>query len=787
MENFSVSPECFTEKALDIIKTALKIAGRLGATYVGSEHLLLSMLEEGNSAGHTILIKNGISKRRVEEKIISLMGKGSPTRLCFEDFTPSAKKIINGSVTLARNFGCKFSGSEHLLTMLLRQSDCCAVRIIKELEGNVSKLYSDCSLAYQSEITLVNHSKEKLPKLEHFGKELTTQTVVSKLDPLLCRDEEIERIIEILSRRTKNNPCLVGKAGVGKTAIVEGLARLVVNNAVPESLVGKRIFSLDLSMLLAGAKYRGDFEERLKACLDETVNAGNVILFIDEIHTIMGAGAAEGAIDAGNILKPQLARGEIQLIGATTFEEYRRYIEKDTALERRFQPVNINEPDEETTVRILEGLTRKYEEYHKVKLEKEAIRHTVILAKRYIQDRFFPDKAIDILDEACARKRICADKNKKDKNLSKVFNDYISGVITKQDYLNVLTESVADDEVCVTPNDCAEVVARWTGIPVCEISKSEIQRLKALETTLSEEIIGQSEAVHSVCSAILRSRTGITQADRPIGSFIFAGASGVGKTKLSKALAKAVFLSERAIIRFDMSEFMEKHSVSRLVGSPPGYVGYDEGGQLTEAVRRQPFSIVLFDEIEKAHHDVQNILLQILEEGFLTDSQGRRVSFKNTVIILTSNLGASNENTDNVGFLSHTEESYPAMKARVLKEVKKFFTPELLNRIDEIAVFKTLSETDLEKIAEIHLSELKERCENAGLKVSFCKDLALKIAQKSLSEHKSSNARGIRKIITKELEPVICDRLLEELKEVELAFENGGFFAKSLESDCEVI
>ncbi len=772
MQNFSVSSECFTEKCFNILKNAVTTAGKLGHTYVGSEHLLLSMLEEGNSAGHTILIKNGITRRGVENKITSLIGKGSPCRLSFDDFTPTAVKIINGSVTLAKNFGCSLAGSEHLLTMLLRRADCCAVTIIKELDGNMTKLYNDCSLAHKNEITLVNRTKEKLPKLEHFGKELTTQSAVSKFDPLVCREKEIDRLVQILCRKNKNNPCLVGEAGVGKTAIVEGLARKIVENTVPEALADKRIFSLDLSMLLAGAKYRGDFEERLKSCLDEVCSAKNVILFIDEIHAIIGAGAAEGAIDAANILKPQLARGEIQLIGATTFDEYRRYIEKDSALERRFQPVKISEPDEETTEKILMGILPAYENYHKIKITPEAVKSTVKLAKRYITDRYFPDKAIDVLDEACSQKRIIADTSRKEKNLSQVFSDYIAGKISKQDYLTELTESVGDDFPTLTPNDCAKVISLWTQIPLSDISTCENKRLQDLETRLSKEVVGQPQAVKAVSFAIRRGRTGICEPSRPLGSFIFAGASGVGKTKLAQTLAKSVFLKDNAMIRFDMSEFMEKHSVSRLIGSPPGYVGFDEGGQLTEAIRKNPYSVLLFDEIEKAHHDVQNILLQILEDGSITDSQGRKVNFSNSVVILTSNLGAKKQSETPTGFLPQNTDNYTAFKSQVTKEIEKFFSPEFLNRIDEIIVFKNPDRSDLEKIAKIELENLSNRASSVGVTLRFDEDFSKNVADKALKNHKESHARGIRKIISKEIEPEISDKILQGERDLNLSFKD---------------
>ena len=789
MDSFSVSPESFTEKCRDILRCAITNAGKLGHTYVGSEHLLFAMLEEPNSAAHTILVKNGVTKKEVFQKIVAIVGKGTPCRLTFDDFTPTAIKITNGAVTLANNFGCKLAGSEHLFTMLLRQSECCGVSILREMGVNLSKLYSDCSMAHNNEITLINRSKERLNKLERFGKELTKRSETLKFDPLLCREKELERIIRILSRRTKNNPCLVGEAGVGKSAIVEGLARLIVNGAVPEPLKDKRIFTLDLSMLLAGAKYRGDFEERLKSCLDEAVSAENVILFIDEIHSIIGAGAAEGAIDAANILKPQLARGEIQLIGATTFDEYRRYIEKDSALERRFQPVTINEPDEDTTIEIIKGLVPKYEEYHKVKIDENTVIKAVELAKRYINDRFFPDKAVDIIDEACSRARIEAEKScENSKNISEVFNDYIAGKITKQDYLNELTERVSQKTVTVNPEDVAKVVAEWTDIPVGNVLESEITRLNGLENELSKEVIGQENAVRIVSDAVRRGRTGLCEENRPIGSFIFAGASGVGKTQLSKALAKSLYNSEEAIIRLDMSEYMEKHNVSRLIGSPPGYVGYEDGGQLTEQVRRKPYSVVLFDEIEKAHPDVSNILLQILEEGYVTDSQGRRVSFRNAIIIMTSNLGAKNFHKDNVmGFSKGEKYDYEIHKKEVMKEIKKFFLPELLNRIDEVVVFERLGENTLCEIAKKEVSKLLKRAEKAGLELTFSDEIYHKIAQRVLNSKRESNAREVRKIITKEIEPQLCSLILKGESKGYISFDDESIVASAYDSKCEIV
>ncbi|NLZ45637.1 MAG: ATP-dependent Clp protease ATP-binding subunit [Clostridiales bacterium] len=771
MNSFSISPECYTEKSREILNNAIGIAGRMGHTYIGSEHLLLAMLSVGNSAAYTILVKNGVSYKSVESKILTIIGRGTPCRLDYDDYTPTATEILNKALTLATSFGCRLAGSEHILTMLIRQSTSCAFTILKDLEIGITKLYSDCSIAHRNELSFIDHSKEKLPKLERFGKELTKPSETAKFDPLICRDKEIARVVQILSRRTKNNPCLVGEAGVGKTAIAEGLARLICKGNVPKNLASKRIFCLDLSLLLAGAKYRGDFEERLKSCIEETTSAGNVILFIDEIHSIIGAGAAEGAIDAANILKPELARGELQIIGATTFDEYRKYIEKDSALERRFQPVTIEEPNAKTTLSILQGIISKYEEHHKVKVTAEALGETVRLAERYIADRFFPDKAIDIIDEACSRVRIRAEEQEaKARNLSEIFNDYISGKITKQDYLNELSVKASDDTVYVTENDAAEVVAEWTDIPVSSLSETENQKLVKLEEELEKQVVGQSHAISVLSNAVRRGRTGLSEEKRPIGSFIFLGPSGVGKTQLSKTLAQCVFSKEDSIIRLDMSEYMEKHNVSRLIGSPPGYIGYDDGGQLTEQVRRKPYSIVLFDEIEKAHADVFNLLLQILEEGFITDSQGRRISFRNTIIIMTSNLGArliTEKKSFGFSQADATIDS-PALKREIMKELRKFFSPELLNRVDETIIFKSLDLKSLSKIAEIQLKGLKERAKRIGLNLVYDENILEKIAEMAF-EHEdrkdNSGARGIRKIINKEIEPVISDLILSGIIE----------------------
>ncbi len=770
-----LNTDSFTKKAKDILKRSLTLAGSLGHTYIGSEHILWAILDEGTSTASVILTRNGLTAKMVLERIEKTIGRGTHCRLTYDDITPTARKILLNAIALTKSAKNKLAGSEHILAALLKEKSCCAVTLIKELGINLQRLCGDMAISLEPD------EQERKPsstsKLEKFGREITSRDVCSRFDPVICRDTEIERIAQILCRRSKNNPCLVGEAGVGKTAIVEALAVKICDGDVPKGLCDKRIFSLDLTALLSGAKYRGDFEERLKQCVDEAISNGNIILFIDEIHNIMGAGAAEGAIDAANIIKPQLARGEIQLIGATTFDEYRKYIEKDSALERRFQPVPIEEPTPEATIEIIEGLVPRYESFHKVEITHEAVRSAVELSGRYVCDRFFPDKAIDLIDEACARVRIREQENPTSgRAISKAFSDYIIGKITKQDYLEALTLQVASEKMkpLITSKDISQIISSKTGIPVSTLTEKESRRLMRLKNALSQEVIGQERAVEAVAGAIRRARSGLRSPDRPIGSFVFSGPSGVGKTKLAKALAKQLFSREDALIRFDMSEYMERHTLSRLIGSPPGYVGYDEGGQLTERVRRKPYSIRLFDEIEKAHRDIFNILLQILEEGFLTDTKGRRVSFVNTVVIMTTNLGASSfEDKKQVGF-SRGEQSFS--ESELSKELNKFFSPEMRSRIDGQIVFQPLSDDALYRISSDMMKSLSQRAERLGLKLTYGDELLWYLA--SQGTVRNGSARAIRRTIANEIETLVSDYIIEcegagEIESIEIAVDNG--------------
>lgn len=780
--------DSFTHKANIGLNRAFDLAGELGHTYIGSEHLLLGILDEGTSTAYTILNKNGASAAQVKAKIIALVGKGTPCILSSNMLTPTANKIINGAAKLALSFGSKYVGSEHILMSLLKEVTSCAVSIMRELELSVTKIYNECASIQGGtslEAIKQNAPEIKLPMLEKYGRELTKKSACLAFDPVIARETEIERLIQILSRRTKNNPCLIGEAGVGKTAIVEGVAQLIMSGEVPENIQTKRIFMLDISQMLAGAKYRGDFEERLKGCIEEVTSAKNVILFIDEMHTLVGAGAAEGAIDAANIIKPQLARGELQIIGATTFEEYRTYIEKDSALERRFQPIKVAEPSEENTIKILMGLAPKYEDHHKITITEAAIKAAVKMSQRYLADRFLPDKAIDLIDEACSRVRLKSVVSvAKTNEVSDAFNDYLAGNITKKEYI-IKAEQEKDTSLRfealnrgeITPNDIAEIVASWTGIPVTSITETEGKRLLKLEELLESRVIGQKEAIKSLSGAIRRSRVGLKDPKHPIGSFIFLGPTGVGKTELCKALAECLFADENAIIRLDMSEYMEKHSVSKLIGSPPGYIGYNEGGQLTEKIRRTPYSIILFDEIEKAHPDVYNILLQILEDGFATDSQGRRVSFKNTVIIMTSNLGAKRLiDKKCFGFLT-TEANEAGIKREILSELKQYFKPEFLNRIDDTIIFKSLDREDLERITIKLLDELSKRISSLGISVVFSQEAIKKIANDGFTT--SYGARPLKRVISNEVENLFSQQILEgaikEGDELKLVVENNNF------------
>lgn len=777
--NRSFEIDRFTKKARDIIRGAVSCAGKWGHTYIGSEHILLSILEDGSSTACAVLIKHGVTAPAVENQMIHMIGRGTPCRLTQNDFTPTAINILRGACTLSESFGARQTGTEYILALILRQSDACAAEILRELNCSLTRMYSDCTSAGNDRTVFMEQNYIRLKNLEKYGRELTRKDACDRFDPVIAREDETRRIMEILCRRTKNNPCLVGEAGVGKTAVIEGLAMKIMSGCAPEPLEKKRIFSLDLTLLLAGAKYRGDFEERLKNCMDEAASAGNVILFIDEIHNIMGAGAAEGAIDAANILKPQLARGGLQIIGATTFEEYRRNIEKDSAMERRFQVVKIDEPNAGSTVEILCGLKEKYEEHHGVEISEEIIRCIVSLAQRYVTDRYFPDKAIDILDEACACEKMknCSVQPTRHE-MSEVFNDYVIGKITREDYLSAITRVPENKRISLTRASVELVVSRQTGIPCHTLSEEESVMLEKLESELKNDVTGQDKAVESLCSAIRRCRSGLKDDKRPLGSFIFLGTSGVGKSQLAKSLAKALFHRDDALIRVDMSEYMERHNVSKLIGAPPGYVGYENGGQLTEQIRRKPYAVLLLDEIEKAHPEVFNLLLQITEDGFLTDSSGRRVSFSNVIIIMTSNVGVKNmTEKKTVGFGSEKSfDDYEAIKKELTGELKKFLSPELLGRIDDVIVFNRLEIPQLSQIAVTELERLKRRLDVLGY--SFCYEDSVPEAVAIRSEGKSSGAREVRRIVNSEIENLISDIIISKADKsvpIRIGAENGLF------------
>ena len=788
-----------TEKAKDALNHAAEAALEMGQNYVGTEHLLMGLIRETDGVAGKILESNNITDEKVEEKIDALIGTGEPISGVSPEATPRTKRVLQNSYIEARRLGHNYVGTEHILIALLRESESIAVKILLELGISPQKLYSEI-MGLLNENTPSGTDEDApredgkggkggaVPTLMKFGRDLTKMAKEEKLDPVVGRDDVIERVVQVLSRRTKNNPCLIGEPGVGKTAVAEGLAQKIASKMVPEILKDKKVIALDLSSMVAGAKYRGEFEERLKKAMEEIHKAGNVILFIDELHTIIGAGAAEGAIDAANILKPALARGEIQVIGATTLEEYRKYIEKDAALERRFQPITLSEPTQEESIEILKGIRDKYEAHHRVKITDKAIEAAVNMSSRYIPDRFLPDKAIDLVDEAASRIRIKSltappDVKDLEDKIAEVRKEK-EAAITVQDYEKAATlrdserelseklSATKDDweknnsssEAVVSETEIAEIISMWTGIPVKSIEETESERLLKLEEILHKRVVGQSEAVSAVSKAIRRGRVGLKDPKRPIGSFIFLGPTGVGKTELSKALAEAMFGDEDAMIRIDMSEYMEKHTVSRLVGSPPGYVGYEEGGQLTEKVRRKPYSVVLFDEIEKAHPDVFNILLQILEDGILTDSQGRRVDFRNTVIIMTSNLGARRiTEHKSLGFSTaegdETGENYEQIKNDVMGEVKKAFRPEFLNRIDEIIVFHQLNNDDIREISVKMLDLLKTRLAENKIEVEFTDDAITKVSAEGFDP--VYGARPIRRVIRSGIEDMVAEKMLD--------------------------
>ena len=791
----------FTSRAKKAIELAQDIAVSLGHNYIGTEHILYGLVKEGAGVASKVLQNQGITAEDVESKIVEMIGKEVITGTDTLGFTPRTKRVIENSFIEARKLGYDYIGTEHLLMGILREGDSIAVRILLDLEVELPKVYNEIvNVINEAEdasrdipTNKSNSSFNSTPTLNQFGEDLTKKARDGKLDPVVGRSKEIERVIQILSRRTKNNPCLIGEPGVGKTAIVEGLAQKINLGDVPEVLKNKRVVSMDISGMVAGAKYRGDFEERIKKALGEVKKAGDVILFIDEIHTIVGAGSAEGAIDAANILKPMLARGEIQLVGATTIGEYRKYIEKDTALERRFSPVTVNEPTEKDTITILKGIRDKYEAHHNVKITDEAIESAVTLSERYINDRFLPDKAIDLIDEASSKARLQTytepeslknmqeeiDRISKDKEEA-VRSQKFEKAASLRDEEKALREKYEKEDkkwknqntkkvITITEENIADVISLWTGIPAKKISEDENERLRNLEKTLHERVIGQNEAVEAVSKAIRRGRVGLKDPNRPIGSFLFLGPTGVGKTELSKALAESLFGDESAMIRIDMSEYMEAHSVSKLIGSPPGYVGFEEGGQLTEKIRRKPYSVILFDEIEKAHPDVMNMLLQILDDGRLTDSNGRTVNFKNTVIIMTSNIGAriitdkktlgfSNE-TKNDDENKDNQKEYESIKKEVMAELKREFRPEFINRIDEIIVFHKLNDEEISKIVELMLSEVKNRMKTQKYEIEFSPNVKDLIAKKGID--KAFGARPLKRTIQNLVEDKIAEAVLD--------------------------
>ncbi len=799
----------FTNRAKKAIELANEAAIELGHNYIGTEHILYGLAKEGSGVASKVLGNQEVTPDGVIDKIVELIGQEEPITETL-GFTPRTKRVIENAFIEARKLGYNYIGTEHLLIGILREGDCIAARILLELNVNIPRLYNEIVKVINEGEDLQGEEKDgkaerktgsynQTTTLNQFGEDLTKKATEGKLDPIIGRKEEIERVIQILSRRTKNNPCLIGEPGVGKTAVVEGLAQKIVAGDVPEILKDKRVVSMDISGMVAGAKYRGDFEERIKKALAEVKKAGDIILFIDEMHTIVGAGAAEGAIDAANILKPMLARGEIQLVGATTLNEYRKYIEKDAALERRFSPVNVNEPSEKDTIKILKGIRDKYEAHHGVKITDEAIEAAVSMSVRYINDRFLPDKAIDLIDEAASRAKLKTftepdslkeleekiEEAKKDKEEA-VRTQKFEKAATLRDKEKELKEKYEKEQkkwknkntkqvTDIAEENIAKVISNWTGIPASKITEDENVRLKNLEKNLHERVIGQNEAVEAVAKAIRRGRVGLKDPKRPIGSFLFLGPTGVGKTELSKALAESLFGDENAMIRVDMSEFMEPHSVSKLIGSPPGYVGFDEGGQLTEKIRRKPYSVILFDEIEKAHPDVMNMLLQILEDGRLTDSQGRTVNFKNAVIIMTSNIGArliTDKKALGFSQVRSAEEDakkeYEETKREVMDTLKRELRPEFINRIDEIIVFHKLTDTEISEIIDIMLKEVTERLAMQKIKVELEPEVKELIASKGID--KNFGARPLRRTIQSVLEDKLAEEILDgNLKKNKLA------------------
>ena len=782
----------FTEKANKALNLAVESAENLGHDYIGSEHVMLGLIKEGSGVAHTVLSKLGVTAEDYEKLLRERIGYGEKTSLTPENLTPRTKQILQVAAMAGARFNSAYVGTEHILIALLQDESCYAIRFLKILGVDPDRVVRELSGAVGGQGFVGGPESGKDPgkkgtALEQFGRDLTALAREGKIDPVIGRSEEIQRVIQILSRRTKNNPVLIGEPGVGKTAVAEGLALKINAGDVPETLKKKRLISLDLTGMVAGTKYRGDFEERIKSAIDQVKRDGDVLLFIDELHTIIGAGSAEGSTDAANILKPALARGDFQVIGATTINEYRKHIEKDAALERRFQPVTVGEPTEEEAVEILSGLKDRYEAHHKVKITDEALEAAVKLSARYISDRFLPDKAIDLVDEAASRVRLrtftAPESLQELENRIKELEGDKAAAVNSQDFERAadlrdrqkeLSEELerardqwaAENERSSSVVDAgaiADIVAMWPGVLVSQLTEEESQRLLRLEETLHKRVVGQEEAVSAIARAIRRGRVGLKDKNRPIGSFIFLGPTGVGKTELCKALAEAMFGDEKAMARFDMSEYMEKHTVSRLVGSPPGYVGFDEGGQLTEAVRRKPYSVVLFDEIEKAHPEVFNLLLQILEDGRVTDSQGKTVDFKNTVIIMTSNVGARliTEKQSSLGFAGAESAAgdFEKIKETVLGELKNLFKPEFLNRVDDIIVFHKLTKEDTAKIAGRMLLTLSGKLTEMGVTVEFTPAAVELIAGKGYDP--AYGARPLRRAIQSELEDVISERMLE--------------------------
>ncbi|MED4030176.1 ATP-dependent protease ATP-binding subunit ClpC [Priestia megaterium] len=801
----------FTERAQKVLALAQEEALRLGHNNIGTEHILLGIVREGEGIAAKALSALGLSTEKIQKEVEALIGRGQELTQTIH-YTPRAKKVIELSMDEARKLGHSYVGTEHILLGLIREGEGVAARVLNNLGVSLNKARQQVLHLLGSNEAASSHqgggsSNANTPTLDSLARDLTVVAREGSLDPVIGRGKEIQRVIEVLSRRTKNNPVLIGEPGVGKTAIAEGLAQQIVNNEVPEILRDKRVMTLDMGTVVAGTKYRGEFEDRLKKVMDEIRQAGNIILFIDELHTLIGAGGAEGAIDASNILKPSLARGELQCIGATTLDEYRKYIEKDAALERRFQPIQVDEPTLEESIQILKGLRDRYEAHHRVSISDEAIEQAVKLSDRYISDRFLPDKAIDLIDEAGSKVRLRSFttppnlkeleqklesvRNEKDASVqSQEFEKAASLRDTEQrlreeleDTKKIWKEQQGKENSAVTVEDIAMVVSSWTGVPVSKLAQEETERLLNMEEILHSRVIGQEEAVKAVAKAVRRARAGLKDPKRPIGSFIFLGPTGVGKTELARALAESIFGDEDAMIRIDMSEYMEKHSTSRLVGSPPGYVGYEEGGQLTEKVRRKPYSVVLLDEIEKAHPDVFNILLQVLEDGRLTDSKGRTVDFRNTILIMTSNVGADTlKRSKHLGFTVEAEgQDYKDMKGKVMAEMKRAFRPEFLNRIDEIIVFHSLEKPHLAEIVKLMADQLTKRLKEQEIDLELTKEAIDKIAEEGFDPE--YGARPLRRAIQKHIEDRLSEELLKGVvqkgQKVTLDVEKGEFVVKS--------